>query len=502
MSQKIYAPNVHLFAFHLRDTSDTHYQNGLLWEKCRQIFPKFNIFEQLQIREVPEDERVDLLEGATDENILLPLIGEISTPSGEIRIGGSACPLQIYDSFALWLSLWIPKLDENNERTAEVETSVFQDFNPDGCLLSRNIGSSLGQTLLLTAWLSAQQQRQGLGEWRAIATECVQHFLNESNPQNLPPLYQEGFLFGSPIFEYGVPDKPSRSGTIFVWLFFPTSATEERFNKYDQAFIDIFFYRQKIIEAYLLSRAAYKDIRQGYTTIQNTIKDIAPKLPNADAAGANPGERLSENDLSHFKEKLRTLPKLDLEYTDLLEELERYRVTIEVNSKNYAAKLRQIKDKSPEANLRFLVFFYQKNSQKFSKQIQVDLEYFSSRSSLVDKAIAAIRGLVEIEQAEILKKSEADEKERDRALQNTIQAVGAGIGAGIGAAQILTGSYALIKSEDPLLIPGQKNAKIVHPFVSSIFWSVVVGAGLGLLTWWLIKYFLNKADTKKPGSEG
>ncbi len=498
MSHKIYAPNVHLFAFHLlQDTSDSDYQKGLLWEKCGDIFSKFNISETLKIRDVQEGDRVDLLEGATAENILLPLTGKISSPSGETAIGGSACPLQIYDSFALWLSLWIPKLDENQQRTDEVETSFFQYFNPERCFLSSAIKSSLGQILLLTAWIFPQRG-QTLEDWRAIATECVQSFLNAPNAENLPPLYQEGYLFGSPIFEYGEPEKPSGIGTIFVWLFFPKSSTEEIFNNCDQNFIDIFFYRQKNIESYLLSREAYKDIRQRYATIQSTIKDIAPKLPKSDLAGASPAERLSKNDFNHFKEKLRTLPNLDLEYTELLEELERYRVTIEVNSKNYAAKLQQLKEKVPGKSLKFLAFFYNKNSYKFYHQIKVDLRYFSSRSDLVDKAIAAIRGLVEIEQAETLKSNEAAERKRDRALQNTIQAVGAGIGAGIGAAQILTGSYALIKPEDPLIIPGNKNAKSIHPFTASIFWSVLVGVGLGLLTWWLTKYFLNKAAANKP----
>ena len=39
MTYKVYAPNVHLFAFHLRDDSSSdNYDNKLLWNKCQGIF--------------------------------------------------------------------------------------------------------------------------------------------------------------------------------------------------------------------------------------------------------------------------------------------------------------------------------------------------------------------------------------------------------------------------------------------------------------------------------
>ena len=207
---QVYAPNVHLFAFHLIHGSpndsqvDPNYDSQLLWNKCRDIFAKFHIDKKLKIRKVSGDCRVDLLEGTTKSNTLLPLEGKIFlNQEKQVSITGCACALQIYDSYALGLNLRIPELDEKGENTKEVELAILKHFNPDQCFLPNQINSSLGQTLLVTVWLSPEQQ-QDSSSWREIADECVQTFLGEA-PGNCPPLYQEGKLFGSPILNTAFP---------------------------------------------------------------------------------------------------------------------------------------------------------------------------------------------------------------------------------------------------------------------------------------------------------
>jgi hypothetical protein len=472
-SFKVYAPNVHLFAFQLRSDNSEHF-----WEKCREIWPKFHLSPPLKIQDVPKGKRVDMLESATEENSLLSLEGKISLSPGETRIVGSAYPLQIYDSFALWLNLCVPKFNENSQETEEVETSFFQNFNPDGCFLANNIGSNLGQTLLLTVWLSREDRQKNRSHWRKIAAECVRSFLGEANT---PPLYQERDLFGSPIFEYGNPTQPDGGDDIFVWLFFRESDVADTFNYFAQEFIDLFFYRQKAIQAYRLSREVHQDIKERYQQLKQALEGIAPKLPQLNQSGANAAGGLSAIDLSEFQQQLRLFPKLNLEYADLLGELERYRLTIEVNSKDYAINLKTIQEKLPDSDLSFLSDFHQKISQKLQEQIKVDLGYFGQSAGLVDKAIATIRGLVEIEQA----KRESD-------LQNTIQAVGAGIGAGVGVAGIVASSYPLLK--EPWQLPSPSHPFLPpHPFLVSFFLSLLVGAGLGWLTWRITKSFLNRA---------
>ncbi|NEO80031.1 hypothetical protein [Moorena sp. SIO4G3] len=468
MTHKIYAPNIHLFAFHLRNLSssdsqpDTDYDSKLLWDKCHDIFTKFQIQQKLDLRDVAEDSRIALLKGATKNNILLPLEGTLSLKNGKgINITGQACPLQIYDSYALGLNIRIPER-ENNQKTEDVDLTVFKDFNPDQCFLPSNINSSLGQILLLTAWLP-QKEQQDSHLWKEIADQCVQNFLGEKDQDNYPPLYQEGQLFDSPIFEYGIPHESQDYGQIFVWLFLGEEVNgnygaraEENFCLFYQYFIDLFFYRQKVIKAYQISREVYSNVKQQYQDIKKIINETAQikdnqslqdkftSLPRAasplnppilgdfnstslqylkargannflqylKARGANNSPQnwgargakvavLSHAELLDFKHKLRILPTLDLTYSDLLGQLERYSLTIKTNGHNYSEKLQQIKAKLPnDEDLSFFSVFEHKISPTYQNKIQIDLSYFGHSSGLLDKAISSIRGIVEIEQAE------------------------------------------------------------------------------------------------------
>ncbi|NEO95607.1 MAG: hypothetical protein F6K56_37735, partial [Moorea sp. SIO3G5] len=114
-----------------------------------------------------------------------------------------------------------------------------------------------------------------------------------------------------------------------------------------QYFIDLFFYRQKVIKAYQISREVYSDAYQGYEKIKQIINEITQSQDNH--------RSLSEAELLDFKKKLRILPKLDLNYSDWLRQLESYSLTMKINAHNYSEKLQQIKEKLPkDEDLSFL----------------------------------------------------------------------------------------------------------------------------------------------------
>lgn len=510
MTYKIYAPNVHLFAFHLcDDSSSDNYNNKLLWHKCQEIFEKFEIFQELKIRDVALDRRVDLLEEATDTNIVLPLEGAIILDTTQkTRVTGIACPLQIYDSYALALNLRIDELDQAQNKTEAVDISIFKNFNPDNCLLPTNINSSLGQTLLLTAWLS-QAQQQDATLWREIANHCVHNFYGQKIER--PQLYQEGILFDSPIFEYGNPNSVNGYEHILVWLFFAeeeknqySAKADENFSLFYQEFIDLFSYRNKVIKAYHLSRDVYLDTHSLYKEFKQTVRDIAniksnennssvtntnrdlsseikrvspqskivPTIsPENNLTVSNTIRRLSNIELKNYQDKLSIFPLLYLQYSEYLTEFEKYRLTIETNTKNYTEKLRQIQEKSANEDLQFLSNFNQIISIKFSNQIQTDLGYFANTPSLIDKAITSIRGIVEIEQAE-----------RDRSLENTIQIIGIGLGGGAIVSGVVT------QHIDKPFAPGIINFKYpIHPLTLSLLGSFLATLVCFLLAWlWLL----------------
>jgi hypothetical protein len=85
------------------------------------------------------------------------------------------------------------------------------------------IGSSLGQTLLLTVWYTEEKQwlpwksPQNRQELRELADNCLREFI--PNQYSCPDFYREGQLFGSPIFEYGVPTQEKDYCHILIWIF-------------------------------------------------------------------------------------------------------------------------------------------------------------------------------------------------------------------------------------------------------------------------------------------
>jgi hypothetical protein len=166
--------------------------------------------------------------------------------------------------------------------------------------------------------------------------------------------------------------------------------------------------------------------------------------------------------------------------------LEAYQNTIAINSLDYGDRLQQIRGIIKNEDMSFLEKFSLENCAYFQEQIKADLGYFHHGSSLLDKAIASIRGRVAIDRA----KSDsfaaarsadriAEEKKEigDRNLQITILAVG----SAIGSAGIMASSYALVTQEDPLLPPF--STAIPHRFTLSICYSLLFGVVVGMLIW-------------------
>ncbi|MEW6495426.1 MAG: hypothetical protein AB1589_23340 [Cyanobacteriota bacterium] len=437
MSYKVYAPNVHLFAFHSANpnplspaSTKTHYNEELLWEKCGTILQKFHIGQRLKIKKNSNLDRASLLEEAADNTMLLPLEGKIITEAQKHHITGFTCPLKIEDSYALALNVRIPELSEKGQKTGDVDLNIFRTLNPDNCFLYPNVKSSLGQTILLTAWLS-QKQQQGKNFWQDIADECVQNFLGK-NQEYCPPLYQAGQLFGSPIFEYGNPYQPQEHGPIFVWLYVreafngkPDSRLDNSFGFFYQKFIDLCLYRQKASQAYKRTLDVYADIQQSHQTLKEIIHKIADfNRKKNQLQKSNPANSLSKAEISYFKTQLSILPKLALDYAEAIQALESYRLEIERNTKNYAERIRQIQERLSNPDLSFLSKFYQKIGGDFQDDIKVKLGECEQNYRLVEQAIASIRGLVEIDKVqhdrtleETMRLNEVAAQEREKKLQ-------------------------------------------------------------------------------------
>ena len=516
-NNQVYAPNVHLFAFHVWDTlasgsnpatnspqpalppaSNSPINPQHLWEKCNEILQEklkidanFNPTNLLYNRTTqPPGSRVNLIiKAAVNNRESLLLAKQIKHDNQQISLAGFAQPLRISDSYALGLSLRVPEKQADGTNTPNVDLSIFHEFNPDNCLLPKSVNSYFGQTLLLTAWLTepqkaaaAQPDSQSIKD---LGQQCLKSFISG---EDLPEFYHQGELFGSPILEYGNPYYPDEFGHILIW-FFNSQTTSDIWDaqRYSD-FVDLFLYRHKIILAYQESRAYYSEIRKEYEKIELDIDNTFQYLQR-DAAQKQQlkGAGLKQEELEHLKRKTIDMPPRAVKYARLLMELEIRQNTIAINAKNYQKKLNQIsldiksknvyndRDGKNYSDLSFLNLFSQETCPRFSEQIKFDLGYFKHGTDLLDKAMEAIRGVVAIEEAY-----------RDAELQATIQIVGSALGfVGIVAS---VAPY-LIKQDPPdrkFYLP-LSNIEIPS-FILVLLISMGAGFGVWMSVWAIAKF--------------
>ena len=420
MHLKIRAPNIHLFAFQIRARSSSETQGASaetspLWQLGDRLLEKLqtaNVELPHKLDLAPESgiHPIEAIARAGEQPEAVPFSGELPFDGKMLAIAGSFYPLEIRDSYALAVNIGSPELQNNGQKSGQksksarvapnggqelplLDVALLGRLNPDRSLLLEQSSTFLGQTLLVTVWLTAEQQQQGRQFLKQLANRCLESMIPE--PERRPEYSSDGQLFGSPIFEYGSLRNLPAYRHVLVW-FFCHEATEQKFERYYRDFIDLFYYRNKAIRAYQLSRTTYRSIYQNYQQVERYVNKIFHSLREGDA--------LSDVELRAFKLKLKAMPKMALEYSRQLRDLEYYGHTIALNGENYAELVQQIQNDlasdsgyTLDADLSFLEKFSHQGSPAFAEQIQADLAYFVHGNGLLDKAIAAIRGIVAIE---------------------------------------------------------------------------------------------------------
>ncbi|MFB2876020.1 hypothetical protein [Floridanema aerugineum] len=432
----IFAPNVYLFAYSLTDGAEG--SKNPLWQAADKIINCFfkdkNITDNLIFSDNSNsDNRTYLLK---DDSLNFP-----STKDSQIE--GFVQSQKIQDCYAIWLNIGYSDKDENAE---DVSVEELKKFNPNHILLLPKSDKILGQTLLITAWLTNKTKQRDREYLRNLANQCCQTLLGDKTP----PFYRAGELFDSAIFEYGNPKQDSQ---VLVWLFRDEMA-DRQYDKYQQELISLFLYRTKIVKAFQDSRLIYTALNQAYSEIEENLDRIQQKLNTSNT---------NYTYLDDFKTQLKTLARESLSYTRLLRKMEDFGNTIEINIYNYNEKIEEICGtiEIDKEELSIFKYFGQETGSLFSRQIKADLGYFEHGTDLIEQAIASIRGIVEIDQAEA-----------NQDLQDLIQAVGVGIAAGAIVAStsgLITQPWSL-PSRDRIFLPP-------HPFVIALVASVLCSVG-------------------------
>lgn len=477
---QIYAPSLYWFKYQYhtglvvsgdsKQSPELSSINPQWIEKQYQaIFAAFAIEQEFSIREDRPSRCFDLLQGNNQENT--KNYEYFTTKNGELD--GFIYPQSIHDSYALNLNIRCPENPGNDQYSI----TDLANFNPENCFKtpSETPDGYLGQTLLLSAYLD-QPRPKNSRDLDYLAKQCWCNFFALENPEKLPPLYRTSNLFGGYIYEYGNPKINSSEnpyGHLLIWFFFddnPTFILEKCYWELPE----LFLYYHKISNTFQESRFFYD--RANKIVIENESKLNHFQQKHLDRKNII---SLSDDDLQTLKNTLKTLLKNSLNYSQQLRNLEYARNTIAINTKNYQSTLVEL-EQLAQNSLDTFQFFADKEAIAFQEQIAADLNYFKQGSSLLDKAIATIRGLVEIDQAE----RDRDRLETEKKLKDNIEAIGVGIATGAilaSSSGVITQPWYLFdrKIELPFSLP--------HPFFIAVFGSTAVAIAAWKLTKWIQK---------------
>lgn len=460
LTNRLLAPNIYLFAYHLKEQSNS------FWQECDALLSQFTTVTLTEYLDVASSDRLLLKDGKQAIKFALA-----ESP----QVEGFAQPLEIKDGCGLLFNVGY---DDEKEPLEEVDFEKIKQLNPNGVLLLPELEKFLGQTLLITAYLPTFNKQRDAQYLHELANNCYAGLFEDKKPR----LYRSGELFGSSIFEYG---NKTDNYQVLIWLF-RDEAAHRQVNNCLNNFNDLLFYRAKVVKAFRDSRWIYERLDQAYRKIEKSLDELQEKLDkHCDAS-------TSDYYLEDFKTQLKDLAKESLPYARLLGKMEDFDKTMEINLFNYNETINLISGRlgMGKEELSFLQYFGAETAPHFHRQIQADLGYFQRGIDLISQAIASIRGVVEIDQAqrdrdrqEIEKQRQEEAAKGNEALQDQIQAVGVGIAAGAIVAStsgLITQSWTLPSSDRPLLPP--------HPFILALIASVACSWG----AWWIAKKAIQK----------
>ncbi|MDJ0692755.1 MAG: hypothetical protein QNJ49_00660 [Mastigocoleus sp. MO_167.B18] len=494
MNFKFNAHNIYLFAYYLSNRNDAlgEYEPDWLWNKCDEITAKivktefhFNIKQYLDLENQAEEQWANLNKHFPETDDYHPMYVQpnkflIDKTGEKIDCNNKTSiiyPVRLYDSYGLGIKLIIPKKENSNYLSGK----DIGLLNPDNCLMldvNKENKYFLGQTLLITINLESiykLKYKYNPEKLRRIADRYIDSLLPEDFRR--PPFNRSGFLFGSPIFQYGIIRAPKSYNHIIVWFIF-NDVAEIKIEKNYQQLLDLFFFRSKVVNAYKQIKRFEQESKNISKTIHSQIK-ITQNYDNKPEVLEK--EENIELDLDKLQDLLILLPRFSVEYAKNLRLVKEFQNVIVENTRNYEDKIYEMRSNFLNEDFSFLDLFIYRTCYPCQERIKGTVNFFQLDINLINNAIDSIRGQVEVEQAH-----------RERQLQNTVTSVGLGIAvAGNFASSYEAGSIAENKDgKNPEFLNLSFN---IHHFLLSFCISIL----FGLIIWQGFSRFFSWRYKKK-----
>lgn len=518
---KLYKVTLRLFTYHLQTASLSNCDDIDL--SCSDIQAYYEVLLRdyhasdsqgapLQIQwrsDAPHKQAFDLLETQGDQNRQIqPFILAWLPP-----FKGFFYPQFFDHTYIGSFTFYLPDLSGKDGLTVEElqglkpsihyfsGTTVSAKENPAQQQVCQTLRSSfLGKTLILSAQLIEDPQ-----DLTQFAQRCLLSFLGLSSGQTAPPLMNRWRCFNGYMYEFCTANFDDYYGKIWLFLTFrKDSITRLEKSQFDWA--EVFLYDRKNCHNYEESQVEYQKGLENINKVEMIIRKFSsniagssvmpcsvdpPQSPlleetlsNAPLSKEGWGDLdLSSDPLNQLKGRLQKLLDISLSYSQNLRSLSDFHTRLDLHRENYEQKIIDIENIT-DSNLTSTLKLADRQFRQFQKQIAANLSYLGEGGRLLDRAIASIGTLVEIEQAE----GDRILQQQNQALQNHIQAIGVGIGAGAIAAS----SSGLIFKQQAMTFPffSLHPGAYPHPFLIS----VLLSFGLGISFWALAKWMLSKTQ--------
>ncbi|HBQ97086.1 MULTISPECIES: hypothetical protein [unclassified Roseofilum] len=492
---KLYKVTLRLFAYHLQTGSLTNTDRIHLSRSDIQAYYEVLLRDyhasdsqgsplQVQWRsEQPQAQAFDLLEIQADRNRQIQHFILAWLPP----IKGFFYPQLFDDSYIGSFTFYLPDLSGKDGLTlAELQTLKPSIHYFSGTTVSAKDNleeqkrcqvlrtSFLGKTLILSAQL--REEPEDLTEFAQI---CLLSFLGFPSVEAAPPLRNRWRCFKGYVYEFCSPEPDEYYGKIWLFLTF----RQESITKLDRTQLELaelFFYDHKNWRNHEDSQGEYQKGLENINKIEQIVQGFTSGIYDDKSADLCPVK------LDQLKGNLKILLNISLSYSQNLRSLSDFHKMIDWHRENYEQKIIYIENIT-DSNLTSTLKLADRQFRKFQQQITANLTYLAEGARLLDTAIATIRGLVEIEQAE----SDRKLQQQNQDLQDHIQAIGTGIGAGA----IAGSSSTLIFKQQAMTFPffSKHPGAYPHPFVIA----VLLSFGFAIIFWAMAKWSLPRILPKK-----
>ncbi len=341
-------------------------------------------------------------------------LGSISTTAG-FQIKGNLQAFRLHDTYAADLTLY-------PDETQEIKIDQLQLFQPQS-LLPDVIQANLGQTIWLYGEVDATEiECEELAKKYAIALLAGTSFNPDLDNINKGKLF-DTLLFEFQVINHKYPEDLTQCTHLLISLNYQKYSITEDLSKIYDWLLELLccYHKIRLINSQVSQR--YREARKLYSQLDQDIEHFSQLIEN------NNRKKRLEN----LKYEMIKLPRNTIKYSHYLGDIQALYTAIATNTKNYEICLNKLAEMQEIP--QFWQNFIQKTRDRDLVQIQTHLNYLSPTQANFQQSVDTIRGLVEIEQAEIDQINETAAEKRQNRIEYIITLISTGLAvSGISSA--------------------------------------------------------------------